>query len=125
MRFRARIRGLFKAFALAVLVLCAPPLRAASPEGEIDHLLAFIASSPCTFIRNGAAYDGAQAAGHIKDKYDYYRDDIHSAEDFIALAASKSAMSGKPYLVECDGATEPAADWITRELAAFRQRPGS
>jgi hypothetical protein len=24
--------------------------------------------------------------------------------------------------VECDGTIEPAADWITRELAAFRQR---
>ena len=82
----------------------------------------FIAASPCAFIRNGVAYDGAQAADHIKDKYDYYRDDIRSAEDFIALAASKSAMSGKPYLVKCDGATEPAADWINRELAAFRQR---
>ena len=68
---------------------------------------------------------GAQAVDHIKDKYDHYRDDIHSAEDFIALAASKSAMSGKPYLVTCDGTTEPAADWITRELNAFRQRSAS
>ena len=125
MRFQVRITGVFKAFALTALVLFGPPTLAASPEAEIDHLLAFIASSPCTFIRNGAAYDGAQAAGHIKDKYDYYRDDIHSAEDFIALAASKSAMSGKPYLVTCDGATEPAADWITRELNAFRRRSAS
>ena len=62
---------------------------------------------------------------HIKDKYDYYRDDIHSAEDFIALAASKSAMTGKPYLVKCGEATEPAADWLTRELDAFRHSSGS
>ena len=82
----------------------------------------FIAGSPCAFIRNGVAYDGAQAMGHIRDKYEHYREDIRSAEDFIALAATKSAMSGKPYLVRCDGATEPAADWIARELAAFRQR---
>ncbi|HKP24690.1 MAG TPA: DUF5329 domain-containing protein [Dongiaceae bacterium] len=106
----------------AVLVLCAPPSWAASPEAEIRHLLDFIAASPCAFIRNDVAYDGAEAVGHIKDKYDYYRDDIHSAEDFIALAASKSALSGKPYLVKCGGTTEPAADWITRELGAFRQR---
>ena len=109
--------------AFAALVLCAPPpTLAAGPEAEIDHLLDFIAGSPCTFIRNGVAYEGAEAVGHIKDKYDYYRDDIHSAEDFIALAASKSALSGKPYLVKCDDTTEPAADWITRELSAFRQR---
>jgi hypothetical protein len=111
---------------LAVAALfSAPPALAASPEAEIDHLLTFIAASPCAFIRNGVAHDGAEAVDHIKDKYDYYRKDIHSAEDFIALAATKSALSGKPYLVECDGATEPAADWITRELAAFRRHPGS
>lgn len=126
MRFQARNTGVFKAFALAALVFCAPPATlAAGPEAEIDHLLTFIAASPCAFIRNGVAYDGAQAVGHIKDKYDYYRDDIRSAEDFIALAASKSAMSGKPYLVKCDGATEPAAAWLVQELNAFRQRSGS
>ena len=125
MRFQARITGVFKAFVVAFLVAFAPPTLAVSPQAEIDHLIAFIAASPCAFIRNGVAYDGAEAVNHIKDKYDYYRADIRSAEDFIALAASKSAMSGKPYLVECDGATEPAADWITRELAAFRQRSGS
>lgn len=123
MRFQARITGFFKAFVFAALVFCAPPpALAASPEAEIDHLLSFIAGSPCAFIRNGIVHDGAQAVDHIKDKYEHYREDIRSAEDFIALAATKSAMSGKPYLVKCDGATEPAADWIARELAAFRQR---
>ena len=121
MRFQARITGVFKTFVFAALVFGGPtPTLAASPEAEIDHLLNFIAASPCALIRNGVAYDGAQAVGHIKDKYDYYREDIHSAEDFIALAASKSAMTGKPYLVKCGEATEPAADWITRELEAFR-----
>jgi hypothetical protein len=123
LRFQARITGVFKAFVFAAVVFWAPtPTLAASPEAEIDHLLGFIAASPCVFIRNGVAYDGAAAMSHIKDKYDYYRDDIHSAEDFIALAASKSAMSGKPYLVTCGETTEPAADWIARELSAFRQR---
>ena len=123
MRFQGYFREFLKALTLVSLVLCAtPPTLAASPEAEIDHLLNFIAASPCAFIRNGVAYDSAQAVDHIKDKYDYYRSDIRSAEDFIALAATKSAMSGKPYLVECDGTIEPAADWITRELAAFRQR---
>src|SRR5687768_3166183 len=86
--------GFFKAFVFAVVVFCAPlPTLAASPEAEIDHLLTFIAGSPCAFIRNGVAYDGAQAMGHIRDKYEHYREDIRSAEDFIALAASKSARS--------------------------------
>lgn len=126
MRFQARITRVFKALVLAALVACAPPpTLAASPEAEIDHLLDFIGASPCTFIRNDVAYDGAQAVDHIKDKYDHYRDDIHSAEDFIALAASKSAMSGKPYLVQCGAAQATAAEWLSQELSAFRQRSGS
>jgi Family of unknown function (DUF5329) len=126
LRFQARITGFFKAFVVAAVVFCAPPpTQAASPEAEIDHLLNFIAGSPCVFIRNGVAYDGAQAADHIKDKYEHYREEIGSAEDFIALAASKSAMSGKPYLVRCDAAEMPAAEWLTQELGAFRQRSGS
>ena len=124
MRFRVPNAGYFKGFLVAALFLCAPAL-AASPEAEIDHLLGFIAASPCSFIRNGVAYDGAQAVAHIKDKYDYYRDDIHSAEDFIALAATKSALSGKPYLVTCGETTEPAADWIARELSTYRRNSGS
>lgn len=124
MRFRAPNAGYFKGFAIAALFLCAPAL-AASPEAEIDHLLGFIAASPCSFIRNGVAYDGAQATAHIKDKYDHYQDDIHSAEDFIALAATRSALSGKPYLVTCGEKTEPAADWIARELDGYRRNSGS
>jgi hypothetical protein len=124
LRFRASKAGYFKGFIVAALTLCAPAL-AASPEAEIEHLLGFIAASPCGFIRNGVAYDGAQAMAHIEDKYDYYRDDIRSAEDFIALAATRSALSGKPYLVTCGGTTEPAADWIARELGAYRRNSGS
>ena len=126
MRFQARITGVFRAFVFAALIFgAAAPTLAAGPEAEIDHLLTFIAGSPCAFIRNGVAYDGAQAVGHIKDKYQHYREDIRSAEDFIALAASQSAMSGKPYLVQCDAAEMPAAEWLTQELSAFRQRSGS
>ena len=110
---------------MAVVILCAAPAQAASLEAEIDHLLDFIAGSPCAFIRNGVAYDGAQAVEHIKDKYEHYREDIRSAEDFIALTASKSAMTGKPYLVQCDTTEMPAAEWLKRELSAFRQRSGS
>ena len=110
---------------LASAFLLVAPALAADMREEIDHLLNFIAGSPCAFVRNGVAYDGAQAVDHIKDKYEYYREDIRSAEDFIALAASKSAMSGKPYLVQCGAAQATAAEWLSQELSSFRQRSGS
>ena len=118
-----RLKSALVALVPTATLLLSPPTMAAGMSEEIGHLLDFVAASPCAFIRNGVTYAGAQAAGHIKDKYEYYRSDIHSAEDFIALAASKSMMSGRPYLVQCDTTTMPAADWLTKELAAFRQQP--
>jgi hypothetical protein len=107
---------------LALFILAGPAL-AHSVSEEIDHLLGFVTTSPCAFIRNDVEYDGKAAVAHIKDKYDYYKSDIHSAEDFIRLAASKSALSGRPYLVRCNAITMPAADWLNRELAVFRKQP--
>ena len=111
--------GVFVAAALLMTL----PATASTPSEEIAHLLDFIGDSSCAFIRNGVSYDGAEAAAHVKDKYEYYQRDIHSAEDFIAKAASRSELSGKPYLVRCGADTTPAADWLTRELTIFRRQP--
>jgi hypothetical protein len=117
------IKSVVTGLILMTALLLSPPALAHSMTEEIEHLLGFIEASPCAFIRNDQEYTGEQAVAHIKDKYDYYRSDIHSAEDFITLAASKSQMSGRPYLVHCDAATIPAADWLNKELAIFRQQP--
>jgi len=106
---------------LLCLVLLAGNVQAATPSAEIDHLLDFIAASPCAFIRNDTEYTGAEAVAHIKDKYAHFQDKIATAEDFIDLAASKSLMSGQPYLVRCDATPELAGDWLRQELAAFRR----
>lgn len=98
------------------------PAMALSISEEIDHLLSVVAASPCAFIRNGIAYGGAQAADHIKDKYEHYRSDVRSTEDFIAIAATRSVLSGRPYLVQCDAGTVPAAEWLKMELARLRGR---
>lgn len=111
------------AVAASTMLLVSPPAVALSMSEEIADLIDIIAASRCAFIRNGVAYDGAQAADHVKDKYEYYRSDIHSAEDFIALAATKSVVSGRPYAVQCGDTIEPAAEWLTRELANLRRKP--
>lgn len=99
---------------------------AAKTSGEIVHLLDFVHVSNCKFIRNGSEYDGAKAADHLKTKYDYYKSDIHSTEDFIDLAATKSAFSGKPYLVHCPGMqTIAASDWLKIELQTYRSKQTS
>ncbi len=88
---------------------------------EVDHLLAYVESSGCTFIRNGDQHTAADSVSHILKKYDYYRDDIKSTEDFIRYSATKSILSGKYYTVSCAGeATINTSDWLLSELERFR-----
>jgi hypothetical protein len=108
------------------LILCSISLTAwADTAAEIDHLLAFIASSPCRFVRNGEEYDAAAARAHIARKYDYAKRWIQTAEQFIEYTATMSSTTGKPYRVICPGHEEPSADWLMRELARFRAGSGS
>ena len=92
-------------------------------RAEVEHLVAFIADSDCAMRRNGRAHDAAEAAAHVRRKYGHFRDEIASTEDFIARAATRSLLSGRPYTVLCPGRAErPAADWLREELEAFRAR---
>ena len=106
-----------------LLLLLAMPAARADPLGdEIVYLIDFIRHSSCTFIRNGSEYDGGAAADHIQAKYDHFKDEIKTVEDFIDRAASKSLMSGKPYEVRCDGKMMTAADWIRAEDASYKAK---
>ena len=89
---------------------------------ETSHLLNFVKSSPCKIIRNGKAYDGNKAVNHIQKKYDYFKDDIETTEQFIELSATKSTLSGKYYTVVC-GDDQPVRtkDWLLEELKNYRQ----
>ncbi len=112
-----------------LLCLWALPAARAEPTAEaareIAWMLDLIRHSDCTFIRNGSDYAGPAAADHVQAKYEHYRKEIFSAEDFIAKAASKSLLTGKPYQVRCpDTATVPAADWLHAALARYRA-PGA
>ena len=90
---------------------------------EINHLLSFVESTECKYERNGIQHNGVDAVAHIKKKYDYFEDDIDTAEDFIELSATKSTMSGKAYKVHCpDEDVITSKKWLLDELAAFRKK---
>lgn len=100
-----------------------PAAPAETPAATIEHLLGVIAGSPLVFIRNGSEHTGAEAAAHIRAKYDHYRREIATPEDFIVKAATKSELSGRPYLVRLeDGQELHLADWLTARLAEWRAR---
>lgn len=109
------------------ICLLSIPVHAETVADEITYLLDTIRHSSCTFIRNGKGYDGAAAADHISAKYEHFKPEIRTTEDFIARAATKSEMTGVPYQVRCnDGAPTAAADWLRAALMAHRSAtPGS
>ena len=89
---------------------------------EVEHLLTYVENSGCTFIRNGDQHAAADSVTHIMKKYDYYRDDIKTTEDFISYSATKSVLSGKYYKVRCPGQeTMRTQDWLMTELKHYRE----
>ena len=95
----------------------------ADQVAEVEHLLAYVENSGCTFIRNGDQHDAADSLSHILKKYDYYRDDIKTTEDFISYSATKSILSGKYYTVSCpEQEVMRTQDWLTAELEHYRER---
>lgn len=116
------------ALALAALVhgpaAAAPDART---QGEIVHLLDYVATPGCQFNRNGSWHEGAEARAHLQKKYDYLakRNLVTNAESFIERGASESSTSGKDYLVRCGGGKPVAsAVYLKEELARFRARAG-
>jgi hypothetical protein len=89
---------------------------ATPPDAEARLIEAVIQSvavmSSAVFIRNGSNATAAEAAKHLRDKYDYYR------SDFIRLCGTRSALSGRAYLIRLpSGVERPAAD-VLRDLLA-------
>ena len=95
------------------------PCSAGTAE-EIAALLHFIERSDCIFVRNGKEYDSLTARQHIENKYNYYREKITSAEEFIQYSAAKSSMTGTPYQVLCNGVRMNSSGWLNAELEKMR-----
>ena len=86
----------------------------------IEYLLASVAASELQFVRNGKAHSGAEAVKHMRRKYEYFADRIHSPEEFIELAGTKSMLSGKPYTVRGNDGEILTAEWLRTILAEYR-----
>jgi hypothetical protein len=103
---------------LIVLVLwSAQDLQAESLDESIKYLLDYVANSHATFIRNGQTHTPQEAVDHIKAKYEHFKNEIKTPEDFIRLAASKSLLSGQPYQVRTADGKEMRLDaWLNDAL---------
>lgn len=91
-------------------------------EQTIRFLLDRVASADATFIRNGEAHTPAEAAAHLKAKGEHFKAQIKTPEDFIRLAASKSLLTGQPYLIRTKAGKEERVDeWLTAILNEHRR----
>jgi hypothetical protein len=108
--------------ALIFLSMSAGQLLAAeSLDDSIKFLLDCVAQSDATFIRNGQKHTPQEAVNHIKAKYEHFKSEIKTPEDFIRLSASKSLLTGQPYLVRTADGKEMHLDaWLTEALKKHR-----
>jgi hypothetical protein len=125
MRGKSWLTGLKLACLSALVLLASSPMPASAREnretGRIEYLIASVESLPgVKFIRNGSEHDGKEAAEHLRMKLRRAGSRVATAEDFITLCASKSYLSGKPYLIQFpDGKTIPSAAFFLEQLKKY------
>jgi hypothetical protein len=91
---------------------------------KIMFLIGQVKTSPFRFIRNGTEYSGEEAAQHLRMKYGHALSQIQTAKQFILQIASRSMLSGQPYLVVTpNGQRYPASDLLFNELDRLEHIP--
>jgi hypothetical protein len=115
---------IFRHCSLIIILLCVfvdATEAGESLEQTINYLLDYVAKSDATFIRNGQTHTPQEAVNHIKAKYEHFKNEIKTPEDFIRLTASQSLLTGKPYLVRTPDGKELRLDaWLTDALKEYR-----
>jgi Family of unknown function (DUF5329) len=109
------------ASAILIITFAGQTFAAESLEQTVNYLIDHVAKSNGTFIRNGASHTPAEAVEHIKAKYEHFKNQIKTPEDFIRLSASKSLLTGNPYLMRTPDGKEMRLDvWLTEALKQYR-----
>jgi len=93
---------------------------AATEKHRIDSAIEAVEQSGLTFIRSDREFDGPAAAEHLRSKLDRRQQHVRTFDQFIEQVASRSAISGVPYLVKFpDAKTMPLATWLREHDAAL------
>ena len=89
---------------------------------KIEFLLSSVENlKGAKFIRNGIEYDdGKAAADHLRLKLQNAGGYVQNADDFIRLCASKSFITGKPYMIKfSNGKTITAEEYFREKLKEY------
>jgi len=87
---------------------------------KIDFLISSVEKlKGAKFVRNGSEYNGEEAAKHLRMKLQNVLV-VQTADDFIRLCASKSSVSGKPYLIRLpDGKIIKSEKYFREKLKEY------
>jgi len=118
---RALVILLTTVTAFFMLNLCAAETEPLSKT--VDYLIAQVEkANDVKFMRNGDEHTAKEAAEHMRRKYNHFKKEIKTPEDFIEKCAAKSELSGKPYMIKkADGTTEKCQDWMKSMLEEHRK----
>jgi hypothetical protein len=105
---------------LSLVVVCAHA-QDFSEKAKIQYLIASVeALEGAKFIRNEREYDARSASSHLRLKLKTAGNKVKTAEDFIKLCASKSSITGEPYLIRfADGTTVKSEVFFRNTLKTF------
>jgi len=108
---------------LAIMVLSSGVVSAQDNREikKIEFLISSVENLKGTkFIRNGSEYNGKEAADHLRMKLNNVGKKVQTAEDFIKLCASKSYISGRPYMIRTsDGNTIKSEEYFREKLREY------
>ncbi len=88
---------------------------------KIEFLIASVENlKGAKFIRSGSEYDGKAAASHLRMKLQKAGGNVQSADDFIRLCASKSYITGDPYMIRSsDGKSIKSEEYLREKLKEY------
>lgn len=95
--------------------------RPEAADAEIRHLLEFVTTSHCIFVRSGVEYPPSEARTHLQRKLDYAGERIQTADEFVIELASRSSTTGAEYRVRCGTEELSSRRWLSTELDRFRK----
>jgi hypothetical protein len=87
---------------------------------KIEFLISSIENlKGAKFIRNGTEHTGKEAAEHLRMKLQNALA-VQTADDFIRLCASKSMITGKPYMIRLsDGKAIKSEEYFREKLKEY------
>jgi hypothetical protein len=112
---------LVTAFVILVLLSGAASAQDNMEKKKIEFLISSVENlKGAKFIRNGSEHNGKEAADHLRMKLQTAGGKVQTADDFIRLCASKSFITGKPYMIRLsDGKTIKSEEYFRERLKEY------